>query len=156
MPIWAKICALFIPVVFFIIGIFAARETWQFQSDSIQTTAEIVSIRYEYGSRTGHDGFSEDTSSAYPMLKFTDHNNNIHLAESSQPASGFEPVEGLIIPVRYWEPNPQWVRPAFSWWSLWAGPVLFLGIGLGTMILLGFIFRIISRADLKSNGLKRI
>lgn len=114
-----------------------------------------MSIRYEYGSRTGQDGFSEETSNAYPMLKYTDDDDNVHISESSQPASGFTPVVGKEIPVRYWVPNPQWVRPAFSWWSLWAGPVLFLGIGLGAMIGLGFIFRIISRADLKSNGLKR-
>ena len=67
--------------------------------------------------------------------------------ESSQPASGFVPKVGEIIPVRYYIDNPGWVQPAFSWWTLWAGAILFSGIGLFFITLIGIVFFIIRRAD---------
>lgn len=149
MPLWLKILVQIVPVGMVVIGLFAANDAWDFQNRSLDTKAEIVSIRTELKTRDKEVGSSETVATYYPTLRFVSEAKREYIVESSQPASGFVPKVGQVIPVRYYIDNPNWVRPYFSWWTLWAGPVIFVGIGLFVFIGLTLIFRIIARADAK-------
>lgn len=155
MPRWLKFVAQIVPFLMVLLSIFMAVETWEFQSGSTATTAEIVSVRFEQGSRTGSDGFSETTITYYPTLRFLDATGTEYTAESSQPASGFVPEVGQVIPVRYFDTNPAWVRPAFSLWTLWAGPLIFAGFGLVFLVGLRIVFGLIDRADSRGKTVVR-
>lgn len=129
MPFWAKLIAQLIPCALIVIGVFAAVEAWDFHKGSAASSATVVSVRLETGTRKGSDGFSETYTTHYPTLRYSDVDGQEYITESSQPASGFTPEIGQIIPVRYYINNPLWVRPVFSWWTIWSGPMIFVGIG---------------------------
>jgi len=140
LPNWLKIATLIVPVLFIFAGVYEAFSTWDFQSNSAETTAEVVSVREEIRSSTDSDGFSTTSVSRYPTFSFVSFDGERHVSESSQPASGFVPAVGMQVPVRYYLMNPRWVRPYYGWWSLWAGPVIFSGIGIFFTSVICFAF----------------
>lgn len=152
MPKWVKFLTLLVPALMVILSVFMARETWDFQNGSLPTQAVVTTVRFEHGSTTGSDGVSEDTVTYYPTFQFKSATGQEYITESSQPASGFVPEVGDVIPVHYYVENPYWVRPVFSWWTLWAGPMIFAGIGSFFLIVLSVIFRLIERADARRRG----
>lgn len=152
MPRWMKFLSLLVPALMVILSFFMARETWDFQNGSLPAQGLVISVRLEHGSTTGSDGFSEDTVTYYPTFQFHTAEGQELTAESSQPASGFVPEVGQVIPLRYYSQNPYWVRPVFSWWTLWAGPMIFAGIGGLFLTVLTVVFRLIERADARRRG----
>lgn len=131
MNIWAKLVVIGVTLLFLVLGIAIGLDTWQFRQGSVPATAEIISMRAEYDSIKDRNGFSKDTVSYYPTVRFVDNHGDKYEVEVEQPLSDLTAKVFDKIAIRYFLENPAWVRLDYGLLRDW----LFSGLIIATGII---------------------